>query len=339
MPTPTVNDIARAVGVSTRTVMRALNGKDRISSTTKDKILKVAAEMNYHPNTIARSLVRKMSDLVGIYGHTGILDRVQRYIEPLEDQIFERGFSILFYTSSADPQRETASLRSFIEKRVAGALVAPGPFDTRLGIYQDMIDLGIKLVILDKSIDDLEVPQFTTDPYRSARLATDYLISLGHERIVHLAIPETTFIGRERGRGFRDAMADAGIKVSEANTIPIALDDSAAAETVTSLLDRKDPPTAIVARHDYVAIGAMRAARRMGLSIPEDLSVVGYGDMWLADVLMSPLTTVRHPIEQIARGAVECLLEMIDGNNVDPGVRLLDVELVVRESCAPPRRS
>lgn len=330
-------DIARAVGVTEITVRRALSGKGYVRSDTRERILKVAKELNYRPNRIARSLAMGKSGLIGVVVSSKLVVHYHMSIEPTERAIREAGYSMLLYTHEGNSVGEQLCLEQLILHRVDGAIVYPCETPADNAAYKDVLDSGIKMVLIDRSIPDIPVPQILTSPYMPSRLATDYLISLGHRDIVYLAIPQTSDMGRERARGFRDAMAAAGIPVRKSSIVETAVGPEYGWESMSRLLERKEPPTAVIARHDLVAQGAMGAIFAAGLSVPEDISVVGNGDLWPEHLLRVPLTTIRHPAGHLYKLGMQKLLAMLDGEQVDPKISIEDIELVVRASCAPPR--
>jgi LacI family transcriptional regulator len=332
----TVYDIARAAGVGRTTVLRALWDKDDISPETKARIKKIAAEMNYHPNHIARSLVMGQSNFVGVLTTPSIMVMSHFILELIENSLRDAGYSVLFYTSGGQPEGERRCLDQLIQNRVAGIIAIPGSNSAEAQAYQEVIDTGVKLVTIDRTVEGLETPQVIGDDYRAALLATEHLVSLGHERISYLAIPRTCHAGRERARGFMDAMTAAGLSVEKDAIIETPFSESCGEEVTAGLLRGKRPPTAILARHDIVAAGAIRAISKAGLSIPDDISLVGNGNIWCSDILKVPLTTVRHPIEQMTRIAIDSLLAMLSNQEVEKKTTVLPVELVLRSSTARP---
>ncbi len=329
----TMLDIARAAGVGEGTVGRALRGKGYVSPATRERILRVAASLNYQPNHIARSLVLGKSDLVGIVASASDAAAFDPYLELVEPGIQEAGYSVLFYMlTSTSPDSETGIFREIIGKRVAGAIVMPSSLASDPKPYKMLLNSGVKVVVTNRNIPGIRTPQIVFDHYGSARLATDHLTSLGHRNIVYLAIPETSYVGRERGRGFRDAMNAAGIPINESSVIEVDCTEHAGFQTALELFARDDRPTAFVTRHDIVAVGVILAAVEAGLSVPGDVSVVGHGDISLAHALRVPLTTVHNPNQQMAFAAVEMLLEMLGGKPVEPVTRTLETHLVVRSS-------
>jgi len=192
-------------------------------------------------------------------------------------------------------------------------------------------------VVADRRIDGLQVPQTVGDDYACARIATEHLLSLGHTRITHLAIPLSCSAGRDRAKGFEDAMREAGVSFDASSIIPTEFGEHYGMKAMQLLLESDAPPTAIIARHDVVAIGAMRAVFAAGLSVPEDVSIIGAGGLWFNDIVRIPLTTVEHPMQKIAAKASEKLLALLAGEAVPSETEILEVELVIRCSTAPPK--
>ncbi len=335
----TIGDVARAAGVSRSTVSKAFGSKGFVSPETKARVIRVATELNYHPSHIARSLSLGTSGLIGVVATPSILTVFENFVEPIERAIRDAGYSLLLYTSSGDPESERLCLVDLIQKRVDGVIAIPSSNPADVKAYQDVVDSGIKLVVLDRCVEGLMVPQVGGDDYEAGRLATEYLLELGHRRIVYLAIPRTSSSGHQRAQGFIDAMARAGVPMDESSIIDTGFGEEFGEKAMESLRTRKALPTGIIARHDLNAIGVMRVALASGLSVPGDISIVGNADISLADMVKVPLTTVRHPSRQMAVMGATRLLELLAGQHVHPEITRLPVQLVIRSSCAAPRTS
>jgi len=333
----TIVDIARVAGVGEATVVRALRGTGYVSPAAKARVKKAARELGYHTNHIARSLALGKSPFVGFVAGSGDVSAFHPYINTIEHRIREARYSMLFYISAGDrPAAEQACFWELISKRVAGAIVVPGSLDADPEPYRELIANGIKLVIVDRYVEEVCVPQIIFDHYRSSRLAIEHLASLGHRRIAHLGIPETSHVGRERARGFGDALEAAGIPLSECIITHVDPTEQAGADAAARLLELKQRPTAILTRRDSVAIGVMQTILAAGLSIPNDISLVSHGGSGPSHALRVPLTTLRRPTQRMATLAIEKLLDSLEGKDVEPVTTVLDVELVVRESTGPP---
>jgi len=318
-------------------VVRALRDKDEISPQTKARIKAIAKQLKYRPNHIARSLSLGKSRFVGVVASPASIPTLDWDIGGVTHSLRDAGYSVIFYASTGDPESEQACLERLIEDRVAGVMMIPSSNTAKPEAYQELIESGTKMVVMGGCIEGLNAPQVVGDSYRAGRIATEHLISLGHERIAYFAIPQTCYVGTERVRGFVDALSAAGISLDPSLIVEVGFGDRYGAQAMMAMLARDDPPTAIVARHDVVAFGAMQAVFEAGLSVPEDFSIVGNADIWCSRGLRVPLTTVRHPADRAARLAVDMLLAMLSGKEVEPRTVLLDVELVVRSSSAAPR--
>jgi DNA-binding LacI/PurR family transcriptional regulator len=335
----TVYDIAEAAGVSRTTVLRVLWNNGYVSAGTKARVLKVAEELKYKPNTLARGLTLGRSTLVGVLA--GSIDGASspRIVASLHEALRGEKYSMLFSMSSDDPKDEEKCIDCMISNRVPGALIVPATLDARPETYQPLLDAGIPVVVVDRLVEGFEVPTVVADQYMMGRLPTEHLIALGHERIVHLAMPGSSLLGRERTRGFVEAMRDAGVPVDASSIMEVEYGREAGERAASLLLEGPDVPTAVVARNDLVAAGVIAAVSRSGLSVPDDMSVTGAANYPLTDLLKVPLTTVQHPTEELVSRGMRHLLDMIAGEQAPPVTETVDVRLILRESCARPRRA
>ncbi|MBN2311708.1 MAG: LacI family DNA-binding transcriptional regulator [Candidatus Hydrogenedentes bacterium] len=332
----TVNDIARAAGVSRSTVLRALSGKPDISPKTRARIKALAAQMRYRPNYIARSLTQGKTNLVGVIAKPSIYYASHSVIEAVERGLRDGGYSTLLFISGNESGTDESVVEQLMKNRVDGVIAVPGAM-TPPASYHQLVEAGVKLVTLAGLIDDLAAPQITGDNYKAGRLGAAHLIELGHRRIAYLGIPQISNVGRERARGVRDAFTEAHVPIDERLFTEIEFSETGAERCAAELLASGERPTALLVRHDVAARGAMRAIYAAGLSIPEDISIVGNGDVVGSDMFRVPLTTVRFPARQMAGFCVQTLLDMLRGEVIEPETTIFDVELVVRSSTAPPR--
>ena len=330
----TVNDIARAAGVSRSTVLRALAGKPDVSLETRDRIRTLAAEMRYRPNYIARSLSRGKTRLVGVIAKPSIYYASHSVIEAVEQGLSEGGYSTLLFISRREMGAEESVVERLLKNRVDGVIAVPGAMSATT-TYHELVEAGIKLVILDGTVDHLASPQIIGDNYKAGYLGAKHLLEFGHRRIAYLGIPQSSAVGGDRARGVLEAFAQAGVKISGELFAEVEFSEAAAEKAAARLLALKNRPTALLARHDIVARGAMRAVYAAGLSIPEDISIVGSGDMQGSDMFRVPLTTVRFPAREMASLCVRTLLDMLADRPVEIKTTVLDVHLVIRESTAP----
>ncbi len=324
--------MARLAGVSVPTASQALNGRARVSDETRRRVMEAARRLRYTPHAAARRLILGRSDSVAIVpgtNMTGIFsDLFYRAVLTGVGGVFEEaGYRMLI----TPPLRSASQLPQFVEmasaREIDGVLVA-GVVDTRW--VEDTIAAGTPVVLLDNHLSGRPVPAVVNDNAGGAYSATRYLAELGHTRIGFVGAAVDYPFGRETHDGYRRALAEAGLGPDPGLERLIPIDAERAREAAGVLLSLADPPTAIFAVTDLLALGVITAARERGLAIPADLSVVGMDDIDLASVTNPPLTTVRIAKEEMGRRAARMLLDLIRGTDVNPTIVVLPNELVVR---------
>jgi DNA-binding LacI/PurR family transcriptional regulator len=333
-----IKDIARLAGVSHSTVSRALRNSPLIPAQTAQRIQQIAREKGYTASAVARSLVTRKTKTIGVVV-TSIADPFNgEVVEGLEETANRNGYSVILATSQADPEREISVVRSFQERRVDGILVA----SSRVGsLYMPLLgEMRIPIVLLNNQYPGTFVHTVTFDNVDGALQATRHLIQLGHTRIAYVGDRFGLASDTERLKGYQNALAEAGLPSPEEL---VAHGDGKAAgarEAAAKLMGAKTPPnrrpTAVFCYNDMSALGVMEQAEAVGLSIPQDLSIIGFDDLFFTGQLRPPLTTVRQPKKEIGRCAMEQLLALLQGEQAD-STTLIKGELVVRGSTAKPR--
>ena len=332
--TPTVNDVAQRAGVSFATAARALGGYGYVSDRSRERVERAAAELDYRRNDVARALASGSTRTVGLV--VGDIENpyfaaasrgVAAVLEPA-------GYTLLLANSDEDPERERQAIDVF-STRVDALVLSPArSFDkhrTR--------DVGKPLVLLDRTVRGLDVDSVGVDNAEAAATAVAHLAGMGHRRIGVVASPSDISSTADRLRGFRAALRRAGIDPDpalEAATRDHAGDPEDAA---LALLDRpaSERPTAVFTTENVVTGGTLRAVRRLGLRVPDDLSIVAFDDTDWLPLMDPPITVVRQPVVDLGRRAATLLLERLDGAS-GPGRRaVLPTELVERGSCTSPR--
>ncbi|MBB6733118.1 LacI family DNA-binding transcriptional regulator [Cohnella zeiphila] len=322
-------DVARRAGLSVVTVSRVLNGAASVRDKNREKVLQAMKELDYRPNASARSLAKGKTGIIGLTLRTlqdSFFDAVAKEIN---DRLAERGY---YLALSVSPEGEGSPAHStFKEDRVDGVLLLSP-------IREDESVLELKrrkipVVLLDNQMRHSPAPSVIVDNFKGGFDAACHLIGLGHRRISHIAGPGPFLSSRERERGFRAAMAEAGLQPFsvERGTFRI----SSGYEIAERWIRADRLPTAVFAADDNIALGVMDACKNAGLRLPRDLSVVGFDDQPYAAEFRPGLTTVRQPAGQIARHGVELLLKRIEGAPQRSVTVKLEPELVVRESAAP----
>jgi DNA-binding LacI/PurR family transcriptional regulator len=336
-----IKDIALLAGVSHSTVSRALRNSPLIPEGTAKRIQQIANEQGYSASAVARSLVTRKTETIGVVV-TSIADPFNgEVVEGLEEAANQSGYSVILATSQAEPEREMAVVRSFRERRVDGIVVA----SSRVGsLYASALgEMAIPIVLLNNQSSGTFAHAVTIDNIDGGLQATKHLIRLGHVRIAYLGDRLGFQSDSERFAGYRKALKQARIRF-EANLLERGDGKIPGARDAARKLLALGPevrPTAVFCYNDMSALGLMQAADTAGLRIPQDLSVVGFDDLFFAGQLRPPLTTYRQPKRAIGRKAMEQLLALLRGQPTSSATTLIKGELVVRESTAEPatRRS
>jgi DNA-binding LacI/PurR family transcriptional regulator len=333
--TVSIKDIARTAGVSHSTVSRALGDSPLVSTQTKTRIQHLARDMGYSPDAQARSLVMGRTLTVGVVVTTITDPFIAEIVQGIEVTALDHGYSVILASSSAEPEREIAAVEMLRSKRVDGVIVA----SSRVGaLYQEHLNrLGVPVVLINSHSEQAGRYTFSirVDNRHGGRLATLHLCQLGHRRIAYIAGAADHSDDVERLAGYRQALSEADITVDGALLIRGTGQVDGGQRALPELLAQEDRPTAAVCYNDMTAIGLMRAARSAGLSVPGDLSVVGFDDIPFASFTHPALTTIAQPKRRMGQQAVQMALELMgtEGLGVhDASDVVVKGQLIVRES-------
>lgn len=322
-----MKDVAELAGVSVGTVSNVLNRPETVSERTRAKVEAAMAELRFLRNASARQLRAGVSTTVGAV----LIDLGNPFYTEIargiEDRLAVDGFTLMLCSSDEDAQREANFLRQFAEHGVRGMLVTP--MTATAERLLELRDLGIGSVLIDATNDHL--PTVRVDHVSGARQAVVHLLEQGHRRILFLGDDPGLQQARHRLRGAIEAVEAAGFSPSDVlvtRRLP-SLDAAAGEEAILAALDASGPrPTAVFCINDLVALGVLRALRRRGINVPDDIAIVGYDDLYWAAELATPLSSVRQPMRQLGWAAADLLL-----SGAEPAAsRVFEPELVVRES-------
>lgn len=330
----TLEDIARALNVSKMTVSRAINNHPEINRETRARVLAAARKMNYRPNQFARALTSKHSYLIGIV----VPDLMHSYFAEIcrgvESQARPAGYQNLICSTDEDARKELDEIEA-LWSRTDGLIVASALATVKdAKFYRRLLSEGGKIVLIDRLLDGLRCPAVTPDDVRVGVLATEHLIQLGHRRIGHL---RGTNVSTSQGRleGYKQAMSKAGLRFDKRLVRDCGFTESDGHKAMKEWIADGDLPPAIFAANDAAAIGAMEALHGAGLNVPNDVAIIGAGNIHYGDMLRVPLTTVSWSTAAMGQSAAELLLELIQGTAISGKNRHVTIppELVVRRSC------
>ena len=328
----TLKELAARAKVHPSTISRVVNQDPglRIAAATRTRIEALLRETEYRPNGVARGLKLRQTMVLAVV----IPDITNPFFGGLfrgiEDGAAPRGYQVLLCNTDGSPDRQRAHLHSLIARRVDGVILASSFLKDPA--VQWLRHQRIPYVLVNRFSDEGLDPFVGSDDVTGSRLATQHLISLGHVRIGHLAGQPTVSTGVLRRRGFQAAMAEAGLPARPELQVESGFVEEGGIRGTERLLAMSQPPTAVFAVTDMVAVGVYTAARRMGLRVPEDIAVIGYNDIPLAGRLIPGLTTVHVPIHEFGSAAARVLLEQIETGHVTPRQVVYAPQLGVRGS-------
>ena len=329
----TILDVARAAGVGLGTASRALSGGGRVADATRRRVLDAAERLNYRPSRVARAFPRRRTHTLEILVPTFTRYFYFEILRGITDALAETDYSLVIRTIERVADRDRAFATCGQRGRADGALlVSLRPTDA---LIERLLGERVPVALVDAEGGPL--PCTTVDHASGASVATQHCIALGHQRIALVDRAEDPLTPRDPGlrrQGYRRAMAEAGLDIPVGYERVEAFSPEAGGAALADLLTRPAPPTAVLAGSDTQAMGMLDTARRYGIRVPDDLSIVGYHDIELAQYL--GLTTVRVPMRDLGRKGVELLLTAIEEPDAQPEHVHLPTELVVRRSCGPP---
>jgi LacI family transcriptional regulator len=337
----TITDVARAAGVSIATASRVLNpGRHPVSRETAERVRAAAGSLGFRPNGLARGLRSRWTRTVGVLVHDVTDPYFAEIARGIADAAWEQGFLTITCNTDRDPQEELRYVGMLCESRVAGVVFVGGGLEDEA--YRTEIRLlvgeihsyGGHVVALGPRAElwPAEVP----DNRGGARQAAEHLVALGHHRIALISGPERLRTTWERDQGFEAALEAAGIEHDPRLTVHGDFTREGGAQAITDLLDSGALFTAVVVMTDNMAIGCLRTLRERGISIPENISLVGVDNIAVAEYLDPPLTTVDLGMRKIGTAGMHRLRVLLDGTDDAPMVRTHSTHLVVRGSTAPP---
>lgn len=328
----TLADIARELGVSKMTVSRAINNHPTINAETRARVLEVARRLNYQPNQYARALATNRSYLIGIV----LPDLMNLYFaevtRAIESEVRAAGFQLLICSTEEDSTRELEEVETLLQ-RTDGLIISSVLPPTESNAYRAMIKDGAKIVLVDRTMENLRCPSVATDNVKVGKMATEHLISLGHRRIGHLQ-GDASSVSADRLEGYKQALAKHKIRFQRSLVRPCGLLESEGYKTMKEWIAAGDLPTAVFAVNDPVALGVMQALEEAGLRAGEDIALVGAGNIHYSDMLRVPLTTVSWSRGEMGQQAARLLIQMIENNGIPSKARkvTLPPELIVRSS-------
>lgn len=333
----TMKEVAQRAEVSVSTVSHVINETRFVSIDVRSRVLAVIAELDYIPSAVARSLKHQRTRIIGMMTPNNSNPYFAEITRGIEDACFEAGFNVILCNSDDDPRKQTSYIRVLMEKQVDGLIITPSGANEDLG---DLLSSARKpLLILDREVENIEADFVTVDHELGGYLATNHLIELGHRHIACIAGPSQLSPAIQRLAGYRRALSNANLPLDPNNVVTSNFTSASGYTAMQRLLSMNPRPTAVFACNDLIALGAICAATNAGLSLPKDLSIVGFDDIELAAFTSPPLTTMAQPKYQLGALAAGMLIDRIARKHEQPQRKTLRPELRIRQSTGAPFRA
>jgi len=334
---PTIRDVARRAGTSVTTVSNVLNGNlSQMNRVTYLRVIKAIEELGYSRNVVARSLVRGKTETIGLMVPDVSSPFFPEFIKAVELAAVEKGYQVFLCDCEVNAFTEERHLRAMHSRQVDGIIVMASKSAYKLHknsyLYM-LITTGFPVVMVFDPFPGVKTYGVFIDDVRGAKLATEHLIRQGYQCIGHVAGSSDSRSAIDRLKGFQQALREHGIRVDKSAIENGQYEIDGSYRATEKILSRNPRVRAIFVASDLMAIGAMRAIKRRGMRIPEDVAIVGYDDIHLVSFLEPPLTTIRVPTAKMGKMAVDILHQLIIGRPPRIKTNVLQPELVIRESC------
>lgn len=327
----TMKDIARLAGVSTSTVSHVINQTRFVSEAIAQRVNAAAKELNYTPSALARSLKMNRTKTLGMLVTTSMNPFFGEVVKGVERSCYFHGYNLILCNTEGDNERMRASIDTLLQKRVDGLMLmctaAEGESLTEFERYPDIpvvvMDWGPTVATSDKILDN---------SFQGGYLATQYLIERGHQQIGCITGPLSQYQAQSRYHGFQQALKEAQLDENKAWVIESNFECEGGYAAMQQLLELSQLPTALFVGNDMMAMGMISAANEAEIKIPEQLSLIGYDDIRIAQFMTPPLTTIHQPKYRLGKAAVEALLVKLQNPQSEPQIIQLEPTLVERKS-------
>ena len=336
MAAVTIKDVARSAKVSVGTASMALNGKGVVSAQTKEKVIAAAKSLGFHPNKYAKLLNSKRTNVIGLI----ITDIVNPFfgiiIDNIQEELSQKKYDVMLGISNDIISKEQHFISKFIEMQVDGVILVPSskqaPNTSHLHMLQER---EIPFCYITTYYSDIPAPSIMTDLSEGSYQLTKYLLEAGHKKIVYIVANRTIPAANLRVEGYLNAYREAGARFSPEWIIIAEPTFNGGYNSTNAILKGSHRPDAILTMNDIMAMGVLKHLKECKIQVPDGISVAGYDDLIYTSLLETPLTTVKQPMEQMCKKAVEILIHKIENPDGINEKVLLRPELIIRNSTAP----
>ncbi|WJQ05929.1 LacI family DNA-binding transcriptional regulator [Geobacillus stearothermophilus] len=325
-----IKDVAKRANVSTATVSRVLRNAGNVTEETKQRVLEAIEALNYQPNVLGRYLRRMETETVLVIVPDITNPFFSKVLRGIEAVALEHGYQVLLGDTQNDVRLEEQYLNLLPQRQVDGMIFLTARI--RKELVEEMAR-QFPIVLACEYLEGADIPTVSIDNISSARKATEHLIGLGHRRIAHLSGPMDVILSRDRLRGYHQALVQHEIDADPALVQEGDFTYESGYSLTLKLLALENPPTAIFAANDEMAIGAIKAVRHRGGRVPYDVAIVGFDDIQMASIFEPAVTTIAQPMFEIGEQAMKLMLQLIEGSGVERRQFVLPDRLVIRDSC------
>jgi LacI family transcriptional regulator len=337
----TIKDLAEHLKLSASTISRALNHHPSISAKTTQAVWDLASQLGYFPNNVASNLRKQKSNMIGVIAPRIDIYFHSRVISGIEEVAYKKGYNLSIYQSMDSFEREVEITRIIRTNMVAGVIACLAIETINTDHFNDFNHFKIPLVLYDRVGTDLTASKVIIDDFNAAFKATDHLIKSGCRRIAHIAGCQTTGIFQLRLEGYKTALLKSGISYdSDLVCYAEELNFNEGARCAKKLIKLSDRPDGIFCANDYTAIGAIQEIKKSGLSIPNDIAVVGFSNYPVSTIIEPSLTTIDDRALDMGKAATKLLIRQIEERNafIDSETIVIKTDLIVRDSSKRPGR-
>ncbi|MEJ7626055.1 MAG: LacI family DNA-binding transcriptional regulator [Ferruginibacter sp.] len=331
MEQPTIRDIAIELGISISTVSRALRNQPDVNKETRKAVMELAEKLDYHPNRASLSLLKKHTNTIGV-----LVPNLDFFfstaIKGIDEAALEGGYTVMVCQSNEAYGKELINLKRLLESGVDGFIISVSSDTKLIEHFKKIQDKGIPMIFFDRDINGLQLPKILLNNFEGGYIATKHLIDQGYSRIAYLGGPEKMSISHQRFEGYKAALKEFGIKLSAKLIEHGDFSRDYAYVATEEMLKAKQVPDAIFAMSDRLAIGAMMAIKKAGLSMPKDIGLIGFNNEPITELLSPSISTVDQPAFEMGKAAARIFIEMINNSEVIPENIILKPKLVVRQS-------
>ncbi len=331
-----MKDVAKVTGFSLATISRVFNGSDLVTDKTRAIVLEAAKSLNYRPNKMAAALRSGKSKTIGVVVPVISRDVFVVAIKSIEEVLRKAGYHIIICQSHESYEKEKDILENLKQLRVDGVIISLSNETSEIEHLRDLMDAEIPMVLFDRKIETGDFNSVVIDNYDGAYQATSHLVEQGCRKIIHLAGKDTVSIFSERRRGFEAALREHGLPILPQSSMPFNDDDPCDIKLLSRLLQSNDRPDAIFANGDIAALVALNLLTEMGVKVPEEVAVIGFGNNLFCSHLQPSLSSISQSSQEVGKMAAELLLWQLQSPTTvgETSQKVLPIKLIIRQSSA-----